>query len=77
MSRNVETGRLAAIKVVSKLDMEPALSPQPAPNRYTQRDGERLNRMVNYLEREVSIMRIVDHDNILKLWDVYEDVSHM
>ena len=33
--------------------------------------------MLNYLEREVAIMKMIDHPSLIRLWDVYETTTNL
>jgi serine/threonine protein kinase len=70
MGVHKETGQRVAIKIVPK--EEPASRPadpkQPAKPKKSNRDK---------LEREVAIMKLIKHPNVLELYDVYETEHHL
>lgn len=75
--RSYRTGRFAAIKVVPKVDYEPPEHPDPILTRHGQERQERVDKMLNYLEREVAIMKMIDHPSLIRLWDVYETPTNL
>lgn len=80
-ARHRYTGQHAAIKIVQKkhaqlsqagslaqLDQAEAMMPTPS-------DG--LRRMPYGIEREVAIMKLIEHPNIMKLYDIWENRTEM
>lgn len=55
----METGKKVAIKIISKQSLKKDKDP----------DGSVLQKK---LEREIAIMKLVHHPNIMSLYDVYE-----
>ena len=81
LARHAYTGQEAAVKIVQKhsayiaqagslaaLDRADSRMPPPA-------DG--LRRMPVGIEREVAIMKLIQHPNILKLYDIWENRHEM
>ncbi|KAI6024081.1 hypothetical protein PISMIDRAFT_13212, partial [Pisolithus microcarpus 441] len=64
IARHVKTHQLAAVKIVSKSTI---LNPVNKPSRHT---------FLN-IEREIVIMKLIDHPNILRLYDVWETHSDL
>lgn len=64
IARHVKTHQLAAVKIVSKSTI---LNPVNKPSRHT---------FLN-IEREIVIMKLIDHPNILRLYDVWETNSDL
>ncbi|KAJ6621386.1 kinase-like domain-containing protein [Mycena sp. CBHHK59/15] len=69
IARNSKTGQYAAIKIVSKTVLDSTTS---------------LNRLVDdtehsqlSLEREIVVMKLIDHPNILRLYDVWETSTEL
>lgn len=80
-ARHAFTGQHAAIKIVQKkhaqmsqagslaqLDQAEASMPDP---------GDGLRRMPFGIEREVAIMKLIEHPNILMLYDIWENRTEM
>lgn len=67
LAKHIETGKLAAVKIVGKGQQENS-SPYSA---YGQ--GEVGGALPSGLEREVVIMKLIDHPNVMGLWDVWEN----
>jgi hypothetical protein len=81
LARHAYTGQEAAIKIVQKknaqlsqagslaaLDQAEARMPDP---------GDGLRRMPVGIEREVAIMKLIQHPNIMKLYDIWENRTEM
>ncbi|KZP01684.1 Pkinase-domain-containing protein [Calocera viscosa TUFC12733] len=65
IARHVRTGQYAAVKIVSKHAlMSSRLSMSAA--------GEQADKILLAIEREIVIMKLVDHPNVLSLYDVWE-----
>ncbi|KAJ6518706.1 Pkinase-domain-containing protein [Mycena sanguinolenta] len=69
VARNSKTGQYAAVKIVSKTVLESTTS---------------LNRLVDdtehsqlSLEREIVVMKLIDHPNIMRLYDVWETSTEL
>lgn len=76
LARHAVTGQLAAIKIMCKRDanlaqsasvarMDQPLDPKPASS------GQRV--IPSAIEREIVIMKLLEHPNIMKLYDVWEN----
>ncbi|KAG6335728.1 hypothetical protein ID866_3352 [Astraeus odoratus] len=68
IAQNVNTQRLSAIKIVSKGFI---MNPDNKPTSITPR------RHLHNVEREIVIMKLIDHPNILRLYDVWETSSDL
>ena len=67
-----ETHEMVAVKAVPKLDLKRA-APQTAPEQLVQmrrRDAQRLR-------EEIKIMRLLDHPNIVMLYETFEDAENV
>ena len=80
-ARHATSGQDAAVKIVQKrnaqisqagslADLDKAMS--AAPNL-----GDGLRRMPVGIEREVAIMKLIEHPNIMKLYDIWENRDEM
>ena len=65
IARHSKTGVYAAIKIVSKTQLANSL-------RSIHNLSEEAERILLGLEREIVIMKLIDHPNILRLYDVWE-----
>jgi len=81
LARHSVTGQEAAVKIVQKknaqlsqagslADLDKAVSKLPEDE-----DGPR--RMPVGIEREVAIMKLIQHPNIMKLYDIWENRTEM
>lgn len=81
MARHIYTGQQAAIKIVQKktaqisqagslADLDKADSEMPETE-------ESWRRMPVGIEREVAIMKLIQHPNIMKLYDIWENRKEM
>ncbi|KAL8279348.1 hypothetical protein RQP46_008160 [Phenoliferia psychrophenolica] len=68
LAKHKETGQLAAIKIVPK--------PRPAPGP-EQHHTEKADKMLLGIEREIVIMKLIEHPNVLRLIDVWETKSEL
>jgi len=81
LAKHASTGQWAAVKIVQKrhaqlsqassladLDQAEALRPD---------SGDGLRRMPVGIEREVAIMKLIQHPNIMKLYDIWENRTEM
>lgn len=80
-ARHVTTGQDAAIKIVQKRNaqisqagslaaLDKAMSAMPDL-------GDGIRRMPVGIEREVAIMKLIEHPNIMKLYDIWENRAEM
>jgi serine/threonine-protein kinase HSL1, negative regulator of Swe1 kinase len=81
LARHAVTGQLAAIKIVQKKDAQlsqagslAALDQKDA-SMENPRDGAR--KMPYGIEREVAIMKLIQHPHIMKLYDIWENRTEM
>lgn len=81
LARHTYTGQEAAIKIVQKKNAQLSQAGSLAnldraeSSRPDSRDGMR--RMPIGIEREVAIMKLIQHPNIMKLYDIWENRSEM
>jgi serine/threonine-protein kinase HSL1, negative regulator of Swe1 kinase len=81
LAKHASTGQKAAVKIVQKrhaqmsqassladLDQAEAMRPD---------SGDGLRRMPVGIEREVAIMKLIQHPNIMKLYDIWENRTEM
>lgn len=69
MAKNVFTGKLAAVKIVPKLNFKKLENPK-----YKNNDATRLPYGI---EREIIIMKLISHPNIMGLYDVWENKNDL
>ncbi|KAI0629301.1 Pkinase-domain-containing protein [Trametes polyzona] len=70
LARHTKTGQYAAVKIVSKtalLNSRMSLCSL----------GEEAERILHSIEREIVIMKLIDHPNILRLYDVWETSTEL
>ncbi|KAI0642172.1 kinase-like domain-containing protein [Trametes meyenii] len=70
LARHSKTGQYAAVKIVSKtalLNSRMSLSSL----------GEEAERILHSIEREIVIMKLIDHPNIMRLYDVWETSTEL
>ncbi|OBA23387.1 Pkinase-domain-containing protein [Metschnikowia bicuspidata var. bicuspidata NRRL YB-4993] len=69
LAKNVHTGKLAAVKIVPKLNFKKLENPK-----YKNNDAARLPYGI---EREIIIMKLIAHPNIMGLYDVWENKNDL
>lgn len=69
LAKNVETGQLAAVKIVPKLNFKKLENPK-----YRNHDATKLPYGI---EREIIIMKLIAHPNIMGLYDVWENKNDL
>ncbi|KAI0366993.1 Pkinase-domain-containing protein [Pilatotrama ljubarskyi] len=70
LARHTRTGQYAAVKIVSKtalLHSRMSLSSL----------GDEAERILHSIEREIVIMKLIDHPNIMRLYDVWETSTEL
>ena len=60
MGIHMDTGKRVAIKIIPKVMIDPASKTAPNPDSNKK------------LEREITIMKLLKHPNVMELYDVYE-----
>jgi serine/threonine-protein kinase HSL1, negative regulator of Swe1 kinase len=81
LAKHASTGQKAAVKIVQKkhaqmsqagslADLDQAEASRPD-------SGDGLRRMPVGIEREVAIMKLIQHPNIMKLYDIWENRTEM
>lgn len=70
IAKHAVTGKYAAIKIVPKgLILNSRMSMSEA--------GARADKVLLGIEREIVIMKLIDHPNVLNLYDVWETSSEL
>jgi serine/threonine-protein kinase HSL1, negative regulator of Swe1 kinase len=81
LAKHASTGQKAAVKIVQKRNAQMsqagslAALDQAGTLRQDSRDG--LRRMPAGIEREIAIMKLIQHPNIMKLYDIWENRNEM
>ncbi|KAI8115794.1 Serine/threonine-protein kinase HSL1, partial [Lucilia cuprina] len=68
LAKHVETGKLAAVKIVAKSQFT---SQNSKPH------GKKNNNESYGIEREVIIMKLIEHPNVMALYDVWENKGEL
>lgn len=80
LARHIHTGQMAAVKIVAKQN---ALMSQSGSLANLEKAGlddpeqDSMRRMPVGIEREVAIMKLIQHPNIVKLYDIWENRAEM
>lgn len=69
LAKNVHTGKLAAVKIVPKLNFKKLENPKYKTNDTT--------KLPYGIEREIIIMKLISHPNIMGLYDVWENKNDL
>jgi serine/threonine-protein kinase HSL1 (negative regulator of Swe1 kinase) len=80
MARHAITGQPAAIKIVQKKNAQMSQAGSLASldrNDAQFKEGEGVRRMPYGIEREVAIMKLIEHPHIMKLYDIWENRTEM
>jgi serine/threonine-protein kinase HSL1 (negative regulator of Swe1 kinase) len=81
MARHAVTGQPAAIKIVQKknaqLSQAGSLAALDQMDAAMNNTGEGPKRMPYGIEREVAIMKLIEHPHIMKLYDIWENRTEM
>ncbi|CDO73303.1 hypothetical protein BN946_scf185008.g65 [Trametes cinnabarina] len=70
LARHTKTGQYAAVKIVSKTALLNSRT-----SLYSL--GEEAERILHSIEREIVIMKLIDHPNIMRLYDVWETSTEL
>lgn len=70
LAKNVHTGKLAAVKIVPKLNFKKIENPK-----YRKNDDS--SHLPYGIEREIIIMKLISHPNIMGLYDVWENKTDL
>ncbi|KAI8996586.1 kinase-like domain-containing protein [Trametes punicea] len=70
LARHTKTGQYAAVKIVSKAALFNSRM-----SLYSL--GEETERILHSIEREIVIMKLIDHPNIMRLYDVWETSTEL
>ncbi|KAF8556413.1 Pkinase-domain-containing protein [Imleria badia] len=68
IARHAKTGQYAAVKIVSKHHLNSTTLPRPA---------DTPEHMRLSIEREIVLMKLVEHPNVMRLYDVWETSSEL
>jgi len=81
MARHAVTGQLAAIKIVQKknaqLSQAGSLAALDQLDATINSPGDGARRMPFAIEREVAVMKLIQHPHIMKLYDIWENRTEM
>jgi serine/threonine protein kinase len=80
MARHAITGQPAAIKIVQKKNAQISQAGSLASLDRKDaefKEGEGVRRMPYGIEREVAIMKLIEHPHIMKLYDIWENRTEM
>ena len=81
LARHAYNGKDAAIKIVQKknaqMSQAGSLAHLDRAESYMPDSGDGLRRMPVGIEREVAIMKLIQHPNIMKLYDIWENRTEM
>jgi len=81
LARHAYTGQEAAIKIVQKknaqISQAGSLAALDRAEANTPDSGDGLRRIPIGIEREVAIMKLIQHPNIMKLYDIWENRTEM
>ncbi|KAH9945731.1 kinase-like domain-containing protein [Amylocystis lapponica] len=69
IARHSKTGEYAAVKIVSKNALNSQLSLHSI--------GDEAERILHSIEREIVIMKLIEHPNIMRLYDVWETSTEL
>ena len=69
IARHSKTGQYAAVKIVSKSVLNSRLS--------LEHMNEEARRILHGIEREIVIMKLIEHPNIMRLYDVWETSTEL
>ncbi|KAG8929179.1 hypothetical protein FRC02_005911 [Tulasnella sp. 418] len=70
IARHIATGQFAAIKIVSKRAL---ISSRMSMSKLSEEE----DKILQSIEREIVIMKLIDHPNILRLYDVWETKNEL
>lgn len=72
IARHSKTGQYAAVKIISKSVLH-----SPVPNKDVDQEAQQPEPTLLDIEREIVIMKLVDHPNVLRLYDVWETSTQL
>lgn len=73
LAKNIDTGKLAAVKIVPKSNFKKLENPKY--RRLGSPDGK--DHLPYGIEREIIIMKLIGHPNIMRLYDVWENKNDL
>lgn len=73
VSRNWQTGQVAAVKILAMKDVDQVRHPIPDPSTDLQYRGVVTQKGFDALEKEIAAMKLISHENIIRMWDSFED----
>ena len=71
LAKNTNTGQLAAVKIVPKSNFKKLENPK------YKRKNDDATRLPYGIEREIIIMKLISHPNIMGLYDVWENKNDL
>ncbi|CAK7895889.1 serine/threonine-protein kinase Hsl1p [[Candida] anglica] len=74
LAKNINTGQLAAVKIVPKSNFKKLENPKYKRSTLTENGKDRLPYGI---EREIIIMKLISHPNIMGLYDVWENKNDL
>lgn len=80
LAKNRNTQQMAAIKIVQKKNAHLSQAGSLANLEYSEPlhdEGDGVRRMPIGIEREVAIMKLIQHPNIMKIYDIWENRTEM
>jgi serine/threonine protein kinase len=81
LAKHASTGQKAAVKIVQKryaqMSQAGSLAALDQAESTRPDSGDGLRRMPVGIEREVAIMKLIQHPNIMKLYDIWENRNEM
>lgn len=72
LAKNINTNKLAAVKIVPKSNFKKLENPK-----YKRNDDQDVDRLPYGIEREIVIMKLISHPNIMGLYDVWENKNDL
>lgn len=77
LAKNIETGQLAAIKIVPKSNFKKLENPKYKHKPEPGDEDDAVQRLPYGIEREIIIMKLMSHPNIMALYDVWENKNDL
>lgn len=79
LAKHIQTGKLAAIKIIPKTFIDDSIGNDSVNNRGKQKKKQKFdeNGLPYGIEREIIIMKLISHPNIMALYDVWENKDEL
>ncbi|CAI5759851.1 unnamed protein product [Candida verbasci] len=77
LAKNINTGQLAAVKIVPKSNFKKLENPKYKRPKDDLNSDDVANRLPYGIEREIIIMKLISHPNIMGLYDVWENKNDL